>query len=116
MVKKHLDLVIVPCFTCTFENVDSERQEKMNRLLGFREKDKLFSEQIIKSLRDVTQKNVVEPIVTETITHLETNEVLNNEAVDKSTPGVDIEGESEGGVNTANEPTVLLKKHFIYGI
>ncbi len=51
LVKKNLELVIVPCFCFTIENICSESQEKMKKLLDLWEKNKYFSEIIIEKLR-----------------------------------------------------------------
>lgn len=54
MIKKNLDLVIVPCFCYAYESNGDEKKSKMNKLLDLWGKNKYFSELTIEKLRNPT--------------------------------------------------------------
>ncbi len=97
MVKKHLEIVIVPCFCYAIENISSENQAKMNKLLDLWEKNKYFSDLIIEKLRkpsinwriheeilNAENEPVREAIESEATQQLDTYEKQNKDFVDHS--------------------------------
>ena len=98
MIKKHLELVILPCFCYAYEKLETDKQAKMNKLLDLWEKNKYFSDSIIGKLRDPTsswhfyedqlaQENakISKAIEAEAQTQLETYERQNKEFTEHST-------------------------------
>jgi hypothetical protein len=52
LIKKHLELVILPCYCYAAEKIESDKRNKMNMLLDLWEKNAYFSEAVVAKLRD----------------------------------------------------------------
>ena len=52
LIKKHLELVVLPCFCYAIEKIEQGKRSKMNMLLDLWEKNRYFSEEVIAKLRD----------------------------------------------------------------
>lgn len=52
LIKKHLELVVLPSFCYAIEKVEAGKRSKMNMLLDLWEKNRYFSEEVIAKLRD----------------------------------------------------------------
>ena len=97
ILKKHLAVVIIPCFSYAIENICDEKRAKMNKLLDLWEKNKYFSVSVIQMLRapsvnwkiyEEETKNencqISERITLEDKAQLNTYEKQNTEFIDHS--------------------------------